>query len=465
MVNNFFALTAGLAATASAFDCSGSYFSMFNRKGLSMSAQRLDPALEPGVQSAHLHNFDGGNGIALDTTFASLDASTCTTARVKADNSLYWRPALYWNGNGTGFYRVTEQIKMYYKYQDGAGAAEVSEFPENFQMIAGDQLKRSDDGKNPAGIRWACHEPQGTANGNTKDPIFTKGGFPTGFTGCNYGLASELTFPSCWNGEKIDPKNPSAHTAYPNGSGKGTEACPEGFRKARFPTIFIEFWYDIKQFNGQYKATDNPWVLSNGDSTGFGMHGDFKNGWKKGVLAKAVSPTGGCRCGCGCGPEELKQCFGADGINDEKDENFAKCSAKPLFAGEDNLVVQKLPGCNPIQAGPGRAEVKTGPDCASSAPAPGNNNNGGAASSSAAAPSAPASSSSKAAAPSTKPTSTKKDGQMSIQTQNAGNKQPAVSAKAQDANGNVVYVTQTVVSYQTVAARRHRRHSHRNRMH
>lgn len=440
MVNTLLTLAAGLAATVSAFDCNGAYFTMYNRKGFGMSVQRLDPALDPGTQSPHLHNFDGGNGVALKTTFDGLTSSSCTTARIKADKSLYWRPSLFWNGNGTGFYRVPEQLKIYYKFQDPNNApANVSEFPENFQMIVGDPMKRSDDGKNPGGIRWACHEPKGAA---TKDAIFTKGEFPTGFTGCGFGLASEATFPSCWNGKEIDPKNPTAHMAFPSQGGKGIEVCPEGFKVARFPTIFVEFWYDIAAFDGQYKATDMPWVLSNGDPTGYGMHADFRNGWEKGVLAKATAQQGYCNCGCGCNEELLEKCFGPNSINKESDPAFKNCAAKPAYPGEDAVRVDKLPGCNPIQKGPGRAVPQTGANCGGAAPAAPAGDDEEASSSAVAAPSAsgsaPASSSkvaasSSKAAPSKKPTSTKKGG-MSIQTQNAGNQPaPAVSAKAQAA--------------------------------
>ncbi|KAF1951077.1 hypothetical protein CC80DRAFT_216657 [Byssothecium circinans] len=447
MIANIFALTAGLAATASAFDCSGPYFSFYNRAGPAMSIQRLDPALFPGQQSPHLHSFDGGNGIARDTTFAGLQSSTCTSARIKPDNSLYWRPTLFWNGNNTGFYRVPEKfLKLYYKFGDGNVRANVTEFPENFQMIAGDPFKRS-DGANPAGIKWACLGPNYSRIDAT--------GFPKGFDSCKEGLTSEITFPSCWNGKDVDPKNPSAHMAYPSNSGKGIDACPTGFKTARFPTIFIEFWYDVSAFDGQYKKTDTPWVLANGDPTGYGWHADFRNGWKKGVLAKATAEQGYCNCGCGCGNDQMKKCFGQDQVNDDNDANFKSCAAKAAYPGDDKAVLEKLPGCNPIQAGPQAATAVSGPDCAaaptggsgsgsSSAPTP---ESSAAGSGSSAAPSATApASSSKAAASSTKKTSTKKS-------------QTTTAAAVNKADDNVIYETKVI--YATVTASpKHKRHGH-----
>ena len=79
-----------------------------------------------------------------DTT----QGSSCTSARIKPDKSLYWRPTLYWNGNNTGFYRVPDRyLKIYYKFGDpGNVKTAVSAFLENFKMIAGDPFKRSDNG-------------------------------------------------------------------------------------------------------------------------------------------------------------------------------------------------------------------------------------------------------------------------------------------------------------------------------
>ncbi|KAH7359895.1 hypothetical protein BKA66DRAFT_471829 [Pyrenochaeta sp. MPI-SDFR-AT-0127] len=362
MLTNIFALTAGLAATASAFDCNGNYFSFFNRNGNALSYQRLDPAIFPGTQSPHLHSFDGGNGLTALTSFEQTQTSTCTTARIKPDKSLYWRPTLFWNGNGTGFYRVPEKhTKIYYKFGDGDNWANVTGFPEDFNMIAGNPFKRS-EGPNPAGVRWACHQPDGRS-----EPIFSSG-FPTGFTSCKYGFASEVTFPSCWNGKKLDPKNPDAHMAYPNGfGGIGIENCPTTHRAARFPTIFIEFWYDVSSFDGKYGANDSPWVVSNGDPTGYGFHADFLNGWEKGVLEKATAKIGGCNCGCGCGQKEMEECFGAENVNKDNDVDFQDCAAMNVYGNDDEPVLETLPGCNPIQSGPADATVVTGPNCAATA--------------------------------------------------------------------------------------------------
>lgn len=360
-----FALAASFAATGAAFDCSGPYFSFYNRGGPSMSYQRLDPALYPGVESPHLHSFDGGNHISASMTFADTQAADCTTARIKPDKSNYWRPTLFWNGNGTGFYRVPDTyLKIYYKFGDSGNVkANVSEFPGNFRMIAGNAMLRHDDGvvgtNNGPGLQWSCKQP------NYQDVNAI--GFPKGFTSCPDGFAAQLTFPSCWNGKDLDPSNPSAHMAYPTAGGLGLAACPSGFQVARFPSIFIEFWYDVSAFDNQYSADSIPWVLSMGDPTGYGFHADFLNGWEKGVLGKATADTGYCNCGCGCGQTEMETCFGTENVNDDSDADFKSCSATPEFPGDDGTHFTTLPGCNPIQSGPADATKVTGAGCSATA--------------------------------------------------------------------------------------------------
>jgi hypothetical protein len=343
---------------ASNFDCNGNYFSFFNRRGDTLTYARLDPSIYPGTVSPHLHSFDGGSGLGAITTFKSLVNSECTTARIKQDKSLYWRPSLYWSGNETGFYRVPEQgSKIYYRFNDGDRWANVTGFPEDFSMMAGFPNKRA-DGDNPAGVRWGCHQPDG------RDEKIFSNGFPTGFQSCKYGFASEVSFPSCWNGKKVDSKNPHAHMAYPsNDGGVGIQNCPVTHRAARFPTVFIEFWYDISSFDTQYDVHSSPWVISNGDPTGYGFHADFMNGWEKDVLEQAIQEKGGCNCGCACSQAEIEKCFGSANVNKDSESAFKQCSVMTADAAEAAKHLGSLPGCNLLQKGPADAVPQTGETC------------------------------------------------------------------------------------------------------
>jgi hypothetical protein len=60
--------------------------------------ERADPIVSPGKQSGHAHTIMGGNGFGLTETYAQARAATCSTCKVKADNSNYWVPSLYYRG-------------------------------------------------------------------------------------------------------------------------------------------------------------------------------------------------------------------------------------------------------------------------------------------------------------------------------------------------------------------------------
>ncbi|KAL8846825.1 MAG: hypothetical protein Q9221_008111 [Calogaya cf. arnoldii] len=279
--------------------------------------------------------------------FATTQSSTCTSVSIISDLSNYWMPNLYFHKNGK-FTLVPEyepggKHKIYYKYGHGGKADPGrSEFPKNFRMMAGKANLRSDDGSLGSGgsqLEWFCHGPQLVSKGMPK------------FTSCPYGLAVSMRFPSCWNGQDFNKDQPLAHMSYPGTQG-GTEGCPAGFKAARFPEIFVEYWLNINQFDGQYGANDSPFVLSNGDPTGYGFHMDFLNGWKEGVLAKAMKT---CDAGNTGYALNSPNCFGAGSIQEGPAKDA--CTKKSSVNEEIGLngPLSQLPGCNPIQAGPGLA--------------------------------------------------------------------------------------------------------------
>jgi hypothetical protein len=98
---------------------------------------------------------------------------------------------------------------------------------------------------------------------------------------CYSGIRIELAFPSCWNGKDVDSADHKSHVAYPSFVQSGK--CPPEY-PIRLPTLLYEIIFDT-QIN---KGNDGSYVFSNGDTTGFGNHGDFFSGWDPAFLQQAI---------------------------------------------------------------------------------------------------------------------------------------------------------------------------------
>ena len=263
----------GLLATLAvpAVAQNGYYFVLGS--GMPVSIQRVDPLLAPGKVAGHVHSVVGGNAFGPTMDFDTTQTATCSTIKVKADKSNYWMPALYFHAKNGSFIRVPEkpEHRIYYKYGTGDNQPDLerSEFPPGFRMISGSANLRQDDGSMGVSgnqLNWVCHD--GGSN-----PKAT--GFPKGFTNCNaYGLAASMRFPSCWNGQEFDAANPLAHMDFPTNR-DGLAGCRAPFNVKRFPEIFVEYYLTTRTFDGEYGPNDTPWVLAQGDPTGYGFHMDF----------------------------------------------------------------------------------------------------------------------------------------------------------------------------------------------
>lgn len=105
---------------------------------------------------------------------------------------------------------------------------------------------------------------------------------------CKDGVRFELMFPSCWNGKTnadgspVIPSNKKDHMAYP--SLVMTGDCPSGFA-TRTVSLFYEIIYRTQDFAGE----DGTFIIANGDTTGYGYHGDFIMGWEETFLQNAVN--------------------------------------------------------------------------------------------------------------------------------------------------------------------------------
>lgn len=254
-----------------------SYFVLYG--GTPLVTERVDPIMAPGViGSNHVHEIYGGSGFQANWDYATAQNSQCNNMGPKIDHSNYWYSALYFHEPGTDNYtRVPTDFQIYYHYDLLPSGEARKPFPHAFKMISGNAMLRHNDNLtdlSTESIRWYCHADK--SKGETE--AVTQGTFAPGTTGCSGtdGFSSEIWFPFCHNGAGFDISKPTDHVIFGNGpDGTPTHQggnCPTS-HPTTLPQLFMEFHHTVSGF--KWSADQNPWVLAQGDPTGYGMHADF----------------------------------------------------------------------------------------------------------------------------------------------------------------------------------------------
>lgn len=240
----------------------------------------------------------------------------------------------------------------------------VTAFPNNFRMVAGDPFQRN--------FTWPIPDPPKSSWSGAQLSQAALRQKALGFNCLNYdkppepslgrhflpnktyldehctdGIRLELMFPSCWDGENVDSPDHTSHVLYPSLVIDGT--CPEGYQ-TRLVSLFYETIWNTYAFKDQ----DGYFALANGDPTGFGYHGDFMFGWQDGVLQDAVdtctSPTG-----------EVGDCE-IFKLQTEAEQRQCTFDMPPqLLHDPVEFVENGLPGGVPIEWGPGYAMPTSAP--------------------------------------------------------------------------------------------------------
>jgi len=144
--------------------------------------------------------------------------------------------------------------------------------------------------------------------------------------------------------------------AYPDRIDSGL--CPST-HPVRIISLFYEVYFAVARFNALNGR--GRFVLANGDPTGYGLHGDFMNGWDRSVLSRAVDT-------CTADSGRIEDCpVFANEDRFYSDDEMNACAAKDPLPGDVDLVdvVPYLPGCVAVTEGPASATpADLSPGCA-----------------------------------------------------------------------------------------------------
>ncbi|KAJ6436705.1 reverse transcriptase [Purpureocillium lavendulum] len=353
-------LVAWLAILPAAIAKDKRSFAVLRFANKQLTIGRADPIVNPGGPSPHLHHVLGGSAFSVNATGKELQKSNCSTAKIKGDNSAYWFPSLFFRDPTTDKYENVEiyYAQVYYFFEPTND--ETKAFPVGLSMVVGDAKTRSpprsgatgnlDPSKGPANpVKWVCPRknyipPSWQANSDG-----TKAGMPNihnkaegvGFPDANCDeyaspLRADIHFPSCYNPSAglTDFRN---NMAYPSSAGDGKLDCPKGW--VHVPHLLFEVYWNTPPFKNRWEPGQGkqPFVLSNGDATGYSLHGDFLSGWDESLLQHIIDT-------CDVGTVGMDKCSGLFyGVN-----NDDRCTIPSPVNEAINGVMDILPGNNPI---------------------------------------------------------------------------------------------------------------------
>ncbi|KAG9084864.1 hypothetical protein FS749_004891 [Ceratobasidium sp. UAMH 11750] len=117
--------------------------------------------------------------------------------------------------------------------------------------------------------------------------------------------------------------------------------------------------WDVHNFASRWNGTDGwPFVYSTGDPTGYSWHGKFQNGWDTTALQNAIDKCNNPNDQTGNGNTAACPYLT---VAPAASQN--KCKIASEVKGIIDGQLTRLPGCNPIQAGPGDATLYTDANC------------------------------------------------------------------------------------------------------
>lgn len=286
-------------ASASAKDARTFAVNHFYGNG-ALTMGRMDPIMDPGRPATHSHAIQGGSNFNLSMTDDALMDSNCTSSIVDADKSNYWTPSLYFQANNGSFLSVPMfYMNVYYFFE--ATDDEIKPFPIGLRMFVGNSSLRTpppggaanvlDTNQGPIQpIQFTCprsnynipsypEDSDGLHGVGIQDP--NNAGAGAGFPHMNCDgyaspLRADIHFPSCYN-PKVGLHDYKNNMVFPSSKGTtgGKANCPPGW--IHVPHIFYEVYWNTPLFADMWTegTGSQPFILSNGDRTGYSLHGDF----------------------------------------------------------------------------------------------------------------------------------------------------------------------------------------------
>ncbi|KAI5859802.1 hypothetical protein GGS23DRAFT_261975 [Durotheca rogersii] len=348
-------LLAALAAGAAAKDFETFAVLRFNNEPGRFAAEgRMDPIVNPGVVATHSHSIMGGSNFATTIEGDQLLGAQCTSAKIANDHSNYWVPNLWFQSPVNGTFKKVPLFYMNVYYKFDATHDEIKAFPPGLKIMSGDVDKRTPPATGSyqldpnqgeiQPVQWSCPKQNPAADryppgsdGKTAglaDPLNKEAGagFPvTNCDGYSSPLRQDIHMPSCYNPEAglDDYKN---NMAFPSMTPDWKWDCPSGW--IHVPHLFYEVYYDTPQFQNDWDedGQNQPFVLSNGDRTGYSSHADFVSGWDPDTLQRIIDT-------CNAGTLGMDTCPDIPG-----GLNFDTCQIPAEFPDPTEEWISALPG-------------------------------------------------------------------------------------------------------------------------
>ncbi|KIK62169.1 hypothetical protein GYMLUDRAFT_58386 [Collybiopsis luxurians FD-317 M1] len=227
---------------------------------------RLDPIIDPGTVSGHVHSVVGGSNFGMTLSTASLRPlellvpASLLPVHCKdfifdytiITSSLDSRTGLsHLSMSGMSSVRsylldtrpeLIFFVTIDYLYNDAENGQPntVQAFPDDFQMIFGDMTLQSYNASSYAqqAVTFLCLDFNGISTKYKELPPVS----------CPSGIRAQINFPMCWDGKNLDSADHKSHVAFPSG-GPESGTCDDPNFPVTLPRIFIEGYWDTGDFD------------------------------------------------------------------------------------------------------------------------------------------------------------------------------------------------------------------------